>query len=102
MPNTTKSNKLKRKRGKKFVWRGSRGVGDMLQEARVASGSAKANPFEDHHKTQRQRKDLEKRQDLLNQYRRLNKNSVIKDNRLGETSSKLSEEDKMKLRYMRE
>lgn len=102
MPNTTKSNKLKRKRGKKFVWRGSRGVGDMLQEARVASGSAKTNPFEDHHKTQRQRKDLEKRQDLLNQYRRLNKNSVIKDNRLGETSSKLSEEDKMKLRYMRE
>lgn len=27
---------------------------------------------------------------------------MIKDNRIGETSSKLSEEDKMKLRYMRE
>ena len=29
MPNTTKSNKLKRKRGKKFVWRGSRDVNDL-------------------------------------------------------------------------
>ena len=32
----------------------------------------------------------------------MNKNSVIVDNRIGESSSKLSEEDKMKLRYMRE
>jgi len=101
MPNTTKSNKLKRKRGKKFVWHGSRDVND-LKVAKPAAGSGESNPFENHEKTVRQRKDLDKRQDLLTEYRRLNKNSVIKDNRLGESSSKLSEEDKMKLRYMRE
>lgn len=101
MPNTTKSNKLKRKRGKKFVWHGSRDVNDV-KEVKPTGGSGETNPFESHEKTVRQRKDLDKRQDLLTEYRRLNKNSVIKDNRLGESSSKLSEEDKMKLRYMRE
>jgi len=38
----------------------------------------------------------------VNEYRRLNKNSVIKDNRIGEGSSRLSEEDKMKWRFLRE
>ena len=103
MPNTTKSNKLKRKRGKKFVWRGSRDVRENQDSSgRPDRNQDSSNPFEEHEKTQRVRRDLEKRQELLNDYRRLNKNSVIKDNRLGETSSKLSEEDKMKLRYMRE
>ena len=104
MPNTTKSNKLKRKRGKKFVWRGSRDVNDMTEatkEAKQAS-SSEPNPFENHTKSKRVAKDLDKRQELLAEYRKLNKNSVIKDHRIGEQSSKLSEEDKMKLRYMKE
>ena len=99
MPNTTKSNKLKRKRGKKFVWRGSRDVNDQGPSER---GEAPSNPFEKHHKSQKVKNDAEKRKELLDDYRRLNKNSVIKDHRLGENSSKLSEEDKMKMRYMRE
>ena len=95
MPNTTKSNKAKRKRGKKFVWRGSRDVNE--------SNTDKAsNPFEEHEKSQRIRRDAEKRKEMLNDYRRLSKNSVIKDHRIGESSTKLSEEDKMKMRYMRE
>ena len=102
MPNTTKSNKLKRKRGKKFVWHGSRDVRDEDNIAKKAPASAGSNPFEEHEKTKRMRKDIDKRQGLLEDFRKLNKNSVIKDHRIGESSSKLSEEDKMKLRYMRE
>lgn len=97
MPNTTKSNKLKRKRGKKFVWHGNKEDSDKPQQT-----SSTDNPFESHEKVVRMRKDIDKREELLNEFRRLNKNSVIKDNRIGESSSKLSEEDKMKLRYMRE
>lgn len=100
MPNTTKSNKLKRKRGKKFVWHGSRDVND--QKSNLKPSPSQANPFEDHEKSKRARKDIDKRAELLNDFRRLNKNSAIVDNRIGESSSKLSEEDKMKLRYMRE
>ena len=103
MPNTTKSNKLKRKRGKKFVWRGSRDVNDLNNaKQEVLAATSGENPFENHSKSKRVAKDLDKRQELLTEYRRLNKNSVIKDHRIGEQSSKLSEEDKMKLRYMKE
>ena len=102
MPNTTKSNKVKRKRGKKFVWHGSRDVNDSSNGKKALSGSAESNPFEDHDKSKRARKDIDKRKELLEDFRRLNKNSAIVDNRIGETSSKLSEEDKMKMRYMRE
>ena len=100
MPNTTKSNKVKRKRGKKFVWHGSKD--SAAANVDKSTNNAEDNPFENHEKTQRMRKDIDKREELLNQFRRLNKNSVITDNRIGESSSKLSEEDKMKLRYMRE
>ena len=100
MPNTTKSNKLKRKRGKKFVWRGSRDVNDQGQNS--AAAPANTNPFEEHEKSKKVRRDQDKRQELLDEYRRLNKNSVIKDNRIGEGSAKMTEEQKMKMRYMRE
>ena len=94
MVNTTKSNKLKRKRGKKFVFNSG--------EDQSKGDSQASNPFEDHVKSKRMKKDEEKRQELVTEYRRLGKNSMITDNRLGEQSSKLSEEDKMRLRYMRE
>jgi hypothetical protein len=38
----------------------------------------------------------------LDEYRRLGKNSTVIDNRIAEKSSKLSEDDKMKLRYIAE
>ena len=93
MAKTKKNNKLKRKRGKKFVFHG-----DGAQEG----NEAVLNPFEEHSKTKRARKDLEKRQGLIDEYRNLGKNSQIVDNRIAQSSVKLSEEEKMKLRYIRE
>jgi len=45
---------------------------------------------------------MEKRKGLIDEYRKLGKNSLIVDNRIAEKSSRLSEEDKMKLRYIAE
>jgi hypothetical protein len=55
MPNTPKSNRLKRKRGKKFVYR------DPNSTAPSAPESSKVNPFEEHSKSKKFVKDLEKR-----------------------------------------
>lgn len=95
MVNTTKSNKLKRKRGKKFVFH-------QPDQEDSKGNKVESNPFEDHSKTRNHKKDLERREKLLDEYRRLGKNSSIVDNRIAEKSSKLSEDDKMKLRYIRE
>jgi hypothetical protein len=95
MANTTKSNRLKRKRGKKFVWHNENAEdkkGNQIEQ----------NPFEEHSKSKKYTKDLERRQDLLDEYRRLGKNSSVIDNRIAEKSSKMSEDDKMKLRYIAE
>ena len=51
MPNTTKSNRLKRKRGKKFVF----------HENKTEDKKEEQNPFEEHSKTRKFTKDLEKR-----------------------------------------
>lgn len=95
MAKTKTDNKLKRKRGKKFVYR------DPNEESK-STGDQAANPFEDHSKSKRARKDAEIRQGMVQEYRQIGRNSQIIDNRIAEKSSKLSEEDKMKLRYMRE
>jgi len=94
MPSTPKSNKLKRKRGKKFVWHGD----DKAEDA----GTKQSNPFEEHSKSKNALRDMEKRKGLIDEYRKLGKNSSIVDNRIAEKSSRLSEEDKMKLRYIAE
>jgi len=95
MPSTTKSNRLKRKRGKKFVWQTKP---DEQNEKKVQE----ENPFEEHSKSKKFSKDLEKRQEMLQEFRKLGNNSQIIDNRIAEKSSKLSEDDKMKLRYIKE
>ena len=69
MPNTKKSNKAKRKRGKKFIFHGQDGENAPKKQEDVT------NPFEEHSKTKGARKDLEKRQGLIDEYRRLGKNS---------------------------
>ena len=97
MPNTTKSNRLKRKRGKKFVFH------DTTTPTEDKKGNKiETNPFEEHSKSKKFNKDLEKRAGLLDDFRRLGKNSSVIDNRIAENSSKLSEDDKMKLRYIAE
>jgi len=39
---------------------------------------------------------------LVQEFKQRGRNSELIDNRIGEKSSKLNEEDKMKLRFMRE
>ena len=75
MPATKKSNKVKRNRGKKFVWHGNDGEN-------IKKAANDTNPFEEHSKTKGARKDLEKRQGLIDEFRRLGKNSQIVDNRI--------------------
>lgn len=88
------SNKLKRKRGKKFRY--YEGGQQSTKSTEVA------NPFEDHAASRKAAKDRLKRSDLIEEYKNRGKNNVFIDNRIGKTTSKLSEEDKMRLRYMRE
>ena len=95
MPSTTKSNRLKRKRGKKFVFRSN-------TEEQNDKKTSEANPFEEHSKSKNFARDLEKRQEMLQEFRKLGNNSQVIDNRIAEKSSKLSEDDKMKLRYIKE
>ena len=54
MAKTKKSHKLKRKRGKKFVYRGD-------NPGEESKAEAQPNPFEEHSKSKRARRDLEKR-----------------------------------------
>ena len=58
MPSTPKSNRLKRKRGKKFVWHGDNATEDNKTQA-------VPNPFEEHSKVKNASRDLEKRKGLL-------------------------------------
>jgi hypothetical protein len=55
MANTTKSNRLKRKRGKKFVFR-------QPDEEDKKGNKVETNPFETHSRSRNHTKDLEKRQ----------------------------------------
>lgn len=54
MANTTKSNRLKRKRGKKFVFH-------QPDQEDKKGNKVETNPFEEHSKTRNFTKDLEKR-----------------------------------------
>ena len=96
MTSTKKSNKLKRKRGKKFVWHGDQ------KDQQSDKKPEEENPFEQHSKSKSAAKDLARREALLDEFRSLGKNTQFVDNRLGEKSSRLTEDDKMKLRYMKE
>jgi hypothetical protein len=89
-------NRVKRKRGKKFVYR------DGSQPGKDEDPEDMANPFEDHSKSKRARKDAEVRQGLVAEFKERGRNSQFVDNRIAEKNSKFSEEDKMKLRFMKE
>jgi hypothetical protein len=47
-------------------------------------------------------KDASVREVLVQEFKQRGRNSEFVDKRIGEKSSRLSEEDKMKLRFMRE
>ena len=94
------SNKIKRKRGKKFRYFGEggpQGTGKEIQ------GSA-PNPFEEHSFSKRAQRDKVKRAELIAEFATRGKNNVFVDKRIGGAGplSRMSEEDKMRLRYLRE
>lgn len=97
MAKSKKDNRLKRKRGKKFVFHGDAKEAETLQQ-----NAESKNPFEDHSKSKRAKKDAEARVSLVEEFRARGRTGEFIDRRIGETSSRLSEEDKMKLRFMRE
>ena len=89
-----KNNKLKRKRGKKFRY--------FDGSDPKKSENAVPNPFEEHASSKKAEKEKEKRKSLIEEFQTRGKNNMYIDKRLGLASSKLSEEDKMRLRYLRE
>ena len=97
MAKSKKDNRLKRKRGKKFVFHGDQKQAETLQQSAESK-----NPFEDHSKSKRAKKDAEARVTLVEEFRARGRTGEFVDKRIGENSSRLSEEDKMKLRFMRE
>lgn len=98
MAKAKKDNRVKRKRGKKFVFH----TDDEKQAHEQEMQGKATNPFEEHPKAKRARRDAESREGLISEFKQRGKNSEFIDSRIGEQSSRLSEEDKMKLRFMRE
>jgi hypothetical protein len=99
MGSTTKSNKVKRKRGKKFVFHGNK-------DATQADEKEETNLFEKiaslKFKGVSGKKDMEKREGLVSEFRNRGKNSEFVDKRIAERATGMTEDDKMKLRYLKE
>ncbi len=92
MAKPKKDNRVKRKRGKKFVY-----LGDKQQAENQQKQAEESNPFEDHTKSKRARKDAEVREDLLSEFKNRGRTSEFVDRRIGEKSSKMTEEDRYSL-----
>ena len=62
------------------------------------------NPFEEHGASKKAERDRAKRTELIAEFQTRGKNNVFIDKRIGGSNAtgKLSEEDKMRLRYLRE
>ena len=88
MAKPRKDNKVKRKRGKKFVFRADQQEAEVLEkEAQVQS-----NPFEDHAKSKRARRDADAREGLIQEYQDRSRTSQFIDKRIGEKSKNMTEE----------
>ena len=80
--------KVKRKRGKKYVV--------IPNQNKIIK---KSNPFEEVSKKKFIKSNTNQYNELINDYRNKNNVNLFRDNRIGEGSKNLSEDDKMKLRY---
>ena len=80
--------KVKRKRGNKYI---------VIQKQNKITN--KENPFEEISKKKFIKYNTNQYKELINDYRNKNNVNLFKDNRIGEGSKNLSEDDKMKLRY---
>ena len=93
------SKKVKRNRGKKFVYFG----GDEQTAQKMEEEAKKeSNPFEVRSKSKRIKKDIDVREGLVDEFKNRGRLATFIDKRIGEGKAGLSLEDKMKLRYMRE
>ena len=88
---------MKRKRGKKFVYRG-----DDAEGVQKTVTENETNPFENHSKSKRQKKDEEAREGLVEEYKNRGRESTFVDKRIGERAKNLTDDQKMHLRYMKE
>lgn len=60
------------------------------------------NPFELRSKSKRIKKDIEVRETLIDEFKNRGRLSTFVDKRIGEGKAGLSQDDKMKLRYLKE
>ena len=104
MANTKKNNKVKRKRGKKFRFFNSEDNSEKTGETvnRKHNEFQSSNPFEEHSVTKKFVRDKQKRQGLEEEYQTRGKNNVMVDKRIGQYSKRMSDDDKMRLRYLKE
>jgi len=98
MGSTTKSRKVKRKRGKKFVWREGEGEKPEAKPEHNLFESVARTKF----KGVTGDKDIEKRVGLVDEFKNRGKNSEFVDKRIAEKANGMTEDDKMKLRYLKE
>ena len=80
--------KAKRKRGKKYIV-----IPNLNKPIK------KSNPFELISKKKFIKSNTNQYNELINDYRNKNNVNSFRDNRIGEGSKNLSQEEKMKLRY---
>jgi len=97
MGSTTKSRKVKRNRGKKFVWHGNQKDKEEEETKNLFEEMARKK-----FKGVMGEKDMEKREGLVEEFRNRGKNSEFIDKRIAERATGMTEDDKMKLRYLKE
>ena len=92
---STHKEKAKRKRGKKFKYEESK---DLKLQA-IRNKQNKQNPFEEVSNKKFVKSNTTQFKELVSDYKSKNIVNKFKDNRLGEGSTSLTEEEKMKLRF---
>lgn len=78
MAKPKKDNRVKRKRGKKFVYHDEA----QAKQAEAMKKESSSNPFEDHSKSKRAKKDTELRSGLIDEFVNRGRNSQLVDNRI--------------------
>ena len=94
-----KDNRVKRKRGKKFAYHGAETDAAAL-EKKVREEDA--NPFENHAKSKRAKKDAEAREGLVEEFKNRGREASFVDKRIGVKAKNMSEDEKMRLRFLKE
>jgi hypothetical protein len=97
MGSKTKAKKVqKRNKGKKFKWNGNKDPvdGEVVQDNNLFESISNRK----HNKSG----DASKRTKLIEEYKNRGKTNKFRDGRMGQERINLTEDDKMKMRYLRE